>query len=163
MNKEVLFSTGKDDWETPDEVFNYFNSLYHFNLDAAANATNHKTPTWFGEQADGTFVNGLVQDWSGKTIWLNPPYSNPLQKNFIQKALEAASEDSTVVCLLPARTDTHLWHNFVMRADEVYFIKGRLQFKGAEASAPFPSCVVVFRNGQHNSPRFFSLDKKTLK
>lgn len=160
----VHFSSGKDNWETPDNVFNYFNKTlgYNFEVDAAAEPTNAKTPVWYGIQENGFFIDGLEQDWSNKRIWLNPPYSKTLQPRFLKKALQASDLGARVVCLLPARTDTKMWHEYVMKADQVYFIKGRLQFKGSNASAPFPSCVVIFQNGAHR-PRFFSLDKKEIK
>lgn len=146
-----LMSSGKDDWETPDKLFNFYNSIYNFVLDAAANELNHKTPEWLGP--GGIVEDALTTSWKPwllkGNIWLNPPYSRGLQAAFVKKAaIEAMHEDLThsVVVLLPARTDTKLFHGWIWNRPnvEVTFIKGRIKFKGALAGAPFPSMVVVF-------------------
>ena len=75
---------------------------------------------------------------------MNPPYGRTIGQ-WIRKAWESSRNGATVVCLLPARTDTLWWHDCVSRATEIRFLKGRLRFEGAANSAPFPSAVVVFR------------------
>ena len=150
--RRVMFSTGRDNWETPDGLFDRLNTRYHFYLDAAADATNHKCANWFGP--DGIAEDALSQDWvpylKQGNIWLNPPYSRGLQVRFIQKALQTRLEvdirscPNRIVCLLPARTDTKLFHDIIQPYASVEFIKGRLKFKGAKAGAPFPSMIVVF-------------------
>lgn len=139
----VHFSSGKDDWETPDDLFGTYDATYHFGLDAAANGGNHKCERWFGP-------GGMVDDafgvpWTGfGNVWLNPPYSRGLQSKFVRKAAaEALTKLMCVVCLLPARTDTKLFHE-VIKYGEVTFLKGRVKFKGAPSHAPFPSMIVVF-------------------
>ena len=49
--------------------------------------------------------------------------------------------------LIPARTDTKAFHEYIYRKAEIRFVKGRLKFGNAQNSAPFPSMVVVFRPG----------------
>jgi hypothetical protein len=71
---------------------------------------------------------------------MNPPYGRDIGK-WMKKASES---DATVVCLVPARTDTKWWHDYAMKG-EITFIRGRLKFGNAVNSAPFPSAVVVFR------------------
>lgn len=141
----VLNSTGKDDWETPDDFFDVYNSDYHFTLDAAADRTNHKCPTWLGP--GGAAEDALEVEWldycQGGAIWLNPPYSRGLQRKFVEKAKSNAGL-VPVVCLLPARTDTKLFHDIIWKWGDVTFLKGRLKFKGASYPAPFPSMIVVF-------------------
>lgn len=145
-NITACLSTGKDDWETPDDLFGTYDALFHFVLDAAANETNHKVDKWFGP--GGVASDALAIDWLDYTagpIWLNPPYSKVLQAAFVKKAASYAG-DLTTVCLLPARTDTKLFHEVIWNNyhADVTFLKGRLKFKGAAQGAPFPSMIVVF-------------------
>jgi phage N-6-adenine-methyltransferase len=154
VNTDLMFSTGKDDWATPPEVFDPLNAEFGFWLDGAANASNHKLPYWWGP--GGLVYDALtVKNWrlTGGPIWINPPYSRGLQGRFIAKAACEALEGATVVMLLPARTDTRAFHNCIWDRKqhkphswvrEVRFLKGRVRFVGAPASAPFPSMIVVF-------------------
>ena len=148
MNKDVMFSTGSDCWETPDDLFQRYDDIYHFILDAAANEVNHKCPLWLGP--GGVYEDALAVSWftwlEQGNIWLNPPYSKKLQPQFVRKA---AWESWTVtgnkiVCLLPARTDTKLYHEIIAPNASVEFLKGRVKFKGAAAGAPFPSMIAIF-------------------
>jgi phage N-6-adenine-methyltransferase len=140
MNK-VVFSKGSDEWETPDYLFNALNEFYEFDCDVAASDTNKKCKKYFSKEEDG-----LVQNWQGKTCWMNPPYS---KVNFwVKKAHEEALNNATTVALLAARTDTRWFHDFVYNKHEIFFIKGRIKFKGAKGSAPFPSMIVFF--GKYN-------------
>lgn len=165
MNTEVMFSTGRDCWETPNDLFQRYDKIYHFVLDAAADNRNHKCPVWFGP--GGICEDALSVDWDDwlrkGNIWLNPPYSRGLQARFVKKAAEAVDIHQTtyaighVVLLLPARTDTKLFHEIILPhcgpPDYVpEFLKGRVKFisneplrKGSSPnSAPFPSMIVVF-------------------
>lgn len=150
MSIAACLSTGKDDHETPDEFYERYYRTYDFLLDAAANETNHKCDLWFGP--GGVAEDALTADWTPfleqGNVWMNPPYSRNLQTLFVQKAI-AASQLATryqVVCLLPSRTDTALFHDFIVPnvVKPVEFLRGRLKFKHTAASAPFPSMVVVF-------------------
>jgi site-specific DNA-methyltransferase (adenine-specific) len=143
--KTPLFSSGKDDWETPDWLFQEWHKKYHFILDAAANKVNHKVPRWFGP--GGEQENALTTKWPlmQGNIWLNPPYSKQLQKQFVRKAwAESENQWYSVVCLLPARTDTKLFHEVIQpHAKVIHFLPGRIKFVGAPSGAPFPSMIVV--------------------
>ena len=153
INKS-MFTSGKDNWETPNDLFERYNSRYSFLLDAAADSTNRKVTSYFGP--GGLEEDALTADWGPwlqkGNIWLNPPYSRGLQKKFIEKAVnEKAKLDphhhglGHVVCLLPARTDTKLFHEIIKPyAADIEFLKGRIKFVGAEHGAPFPSMVVIF-------------------
>ena len=88
--------------------------------------------------------DGLTKDWEGHVVFVNPPYGRGIDKWIKKSYEESRKEDTKVVMLIPARTDTKYWHQYVMRADEVHFVKGRLKFGDSENSAPFPSAVVVF-------------------
>lgn len=139
MINNALFSSRSFDWETPDELFNKLNEEFSFTIDVCADASNTKCRRYFSPEQ-----NGLAQDWSREVCWMNPPYGREVGK-WVKKAYEEAQRGALVVCLLPARTDTGWWHEYVMKASEVRFIKGRLKFKGSKNSAPFPSCIVVFK------------------
>lgn len=144
MNKE-LFSSKSDEWQTPTEVFDFLNSKYQFNLDAAASKENHLCQDYFSLEN-----SALINDWVG-SVFCNPPYSKRNQKDFLIKAITEIKKEATdtIVMVMPARFDTRNWHEYVFpNAAEVWFIKGRLKFKnaeGAQAGAPFPSCIVVFK------------------
>ena len=135
---KAQFSSRLDNWETPQDFFDRYDRVYHFNLDAASSDENAKCEKHFTAEDDG-----LKQNWGGQTVWLNPPYGRQIGK-WVQKAYEESLKpDTTVVCLLPARTDTAWFHNYCRRG-EVVFIRGRLKFGKSKNSAPFPSMLVFF-------------------
>ena len=140
MINDALFSTGKNDWETPQDFFDELNSEFHFTLDACANHNNHKCEKYYTEKEDG-----LSQDWKNEVVFCNPPYSVKEQNRWVKKCYEE-SRHATVVMLIPARTDTDRFHRYILPYAEIRFIKGRLRFTGAKDNAPFPNMVVVFRN-----------------
>ena len=153
MNTTTLFSSTRDDWQTPPELFAALDAEFHFTLDAAAHQINHLLPTWGGPGSEHD-EDALLKSWMGEVVWLNPPYSRGQQAKFIAKAaMEADWFGVTTVMLLPARTDTKAFHAHIWDAEkhqprpgvEVRFLKGRLKFVGATAGAPFPSMIVVFR------------------
>ena len=140
MNTEALFSSDRNDWETPHEFFKKYDDIYHFNLDVCANENNNKCTRYFTKKEDG-----LKQKWEG-TCWMNPPYGREIYK-WMEKAYLSSQEGATVVCLVPSRTDTQWWHDYAIKGD-IEFIKGRLKFVGAKHSAPFPNAVVIFKEEQ---------------
>jgi phage N-6-adenine-methyltransferase len=132
----VHFSSKSDLWSTPQDLFDRLNEKYQFDLDVCALPDNAKCPVYFTPVEDG-----LAQVWSG-VCWMNPPYGRQIGL-WVEKAFRSSLNGVTVVCLLPARTDTAWWHDYVMRGD-ITFLRGRLKFGGHKNSAPFPSAVVVF-------------------
>jgi site-specific DNA-methyltransferase (adenine-specific) len=143
MNKAtqvVMFSSKTGEWSTPQDFFDKLNWRFGpFDLDPCANATNTKCKTFFTEEDDG-----LSQSWQGHTVFVNPPYGRGIDA-WIKKGYEEAQDsDTKVVMLIPARTDTKYWHDYVMKAEMVFFIKGRLKFGSQTNSAPFPSAVAIF-------------------
>jgi len=163
-NIEVHFSSKSNEWETPKDLFDKLNEEFHFDLDATATDENNKCAVYFTEQ--NSALDKTWKDW-GSTIFMNPPYGRGIGK-FIKKAYEEAQKGCTVVCLIPARTDTAMFHNYCAKGevrfikDRVRFIKGRLKFVNRTfptcnetgffkvAPAPFPSCIVIFR--ENNKP-----------
>ena len=136
----LMFSSKTGKWGTPQEFFNKLDWRFGpFDLDPCAGPTNAKCANFFTEAEDG-----LSKDWEGFTSFVNPPYGRGIDK-WIEKAYnEAKNPDTKVVMLIPARTDTKYWHSYIMKADEIHFVKGRLKFGDSENAAPFPSAVVVF-------------------
>lgn len=65
MNTQVMFSSKTDQWATPLDFFDKLNEEFHFTLDPCADEFNHKCDRFFSEKE-----NGLVQDWSGETVFL---------------------------------------------------------------------------------------------
>jgi site-specific DNA-methyltransferase (adenine-specific) len=140
LTQQLMFSSKTDQWSTPQEFFDKLDWRFGpFDLDPCANPHNTKCANFFTEAEDG-----LSKDWEGFTTFVNPPYGRGIDK-WIKKSFDESRKDGTrVVMLIPARTDTKYWHQYVMRADEVYFLKGRLKFGECDNSAPFPSAIVVF-------------------
>ena len=141
----VHFSSETNEWHTPQYLFDDLNAEFGFQTDLAATKENAKCQKFFTVEDDS-----LKQEWQG-VCFLNPPYGRAI-RHFIQKAYEASQKGATVVCLVPARTDTSYWHDFVIGGGaEVRFIRGRIKFirqDGFSAPAPFPSAIVIFRG--HN-------------
>ena len=138
--QKIMFSSATGEWATPQDFFDKLNWRFGpFTLDPCANADNAKCARFYTVKD-----NGLDQDWLGNVVFVNPPYGRGIDK-WIKKAYESGKyADTRVVMLIPARTDTKYWHQYVMKASEVYFIKGRLKFGEGKNSAPFPSAIVVF-------------------
>lgn len=136
-----LFTSDKKDWYTPQDLFDTLDAEFHFKLDPCATAENAKCPIFFTEKQ-----NGLSLPWQqGGAVFMNPPYGKEI-KFWMEKAYEAFLEGVTVVCLVPARTDTRWWHDYAMKG-EIRLVKGRLKFGGVNTSAPFPSAVIILKDG----------------
>lgn len=136
----ALYSSANTSWETPDDLFAYWDHIFNFDLDVCASPENTKVADCYFTEAD----NGLVQSWGGFHCWMNPPYGAGISL-WVQKAVREAELGALVCCLLPARTDTRWWQGLIgPHASLIKFLPGRLRFKGAKSSAPFPSAIVVF-------------------
>lgn len=136
MNTEVMFSSVKDDWETPQDFFDELDREFHFDLDPAADDQNHKCYCYFTKEQ-----NGLSHTWEGRTVFLNPPYGKAI-KYWVRKAYEESRKaNTTVVMLIPARTDTAYFHDYIYGKAEIRFIRGRLKFGNSKNAAPFPSML----------------------
>jgi phage N-6-adenine-methyltransferase len=146
MNTELHFSSQTDMWSTPQDKFDELDYEFDFDCDVCATADNAKCVKYFTKEEDG-----LQQEWTG-TCWMNPPYGRAIKK-WVQKAYESSLAGATVVCLLPARTDTAWWHDYCIKG-EIRFLRGRLKFGGQKNSAPFPSAIVIFRKlGEQNDKK----------
>ena len=142
MNTDVMFSSATDNWSTPQDFFDKLNDEFHFTLDVCADENNHKCEHYYTKEIDG-----LSRPWIG-TVWCNPPYGRKIGEWVRRAYLSSQIGSATVVMLLPARTDTRWFHDYIYNKSntEIRFIKGRLKFGGCKNSAPFPSMVVIFRS-----------------
>lgn len=153
QTQQTIFSSNRDDWETPQIFFDKLNEQYRFTLDPCSSDTNAKCPKHYTEQD-----NGLEQDWGGETVFCNPPYSRKGgQDLWVKKCYEESLKpNTTIVALLPARTDTKRFHQYILNKAEIIWIEGRLVFeingkpildkKGRPQPAPFPSMVCIWKN-----------------
>lgn len=150
MNTEVMFSKQSDEWYTPQDFYDNLDEKYQFVFDLAASKENCKTSDGFTKEE-----NALDQDWAIIThdciesglsgwLWCNPPYS--MCKEFVDKAYSEMLQGAKIIMLLPSRTDTKYFHNFIYKKEgvSIEFIKGRLKFGDSKNSAPFPSMIVKF-------------------
>lgn len=138
----VHFSSQSNEWSTPQDFYEKINKEFLFTLDVAATKKNTKTRKFYSKQK-----NGLSKTWDKEIVWCNPPYGREIGK-WVKKASEARG--GLVVMLIPARTDTKYFHEYIYQKPnvEIRFIKGRLKFGGHKNSAPFPSMVVIFKNNE---------------
>jgi phage N-6-adenine-methyltransferase len=143
LQQKVYHQSKRHDWGTPWHVFREYDAEFHFTLDVCASAENTKCPRYFSEGMDG-----LAQDWGDDICWMNPPYG-PAIGLWLEKAYRSSLVGATVCCLVPARTGTRWWHDWVLEKAEVRLRKGRITFVGAPHPAGFDSVAVIYR------PRLF--------
>jgi phage N-6-adenine-methyltransferase len=156
MINKALFSSSRDNWETPQLKWEEWDSEFHFDIDVCASISNTKCKHFFTIND-----NALEQDWYRPhegitTVWINCPYGRSITGLFVKKCYEENKKGAVIVALLPARTDTKWFHSYIYnKATEIRFIKGRLVFEidgepildknGRPQSAPFPSMIVIWR------------------
>lgn len=141
MKSNVVFSSSSDEWTTPKELFESLNNEFIFTLDPCSTEENHLCERYYTKEQDG-----LSKKWGG-AVFCNPPYSQIAK--WVKKAYEEALQGTTVVLLVPARTDTRWFHEYIYNKHEIRFIKGRLHFSGSKQAAPFPSMVVIMKGEQN--------------
>ena len=129
---------------TPQSLFDELDAEFHFDMDVAANDENHKCRIYYTEKE-----NGLKQDWTG-TVWCNPPYGRNI-KAWVKKASERVG--GVTVMLLPVRTDTGWWQDYILGKAEVRYIRGRLRFEGCKQNATFASAIVIFKGDTDGKQR----------
>lgn len=129
MRIKACLTSDRQNWKTPKKFYQELDKEFHFNYDPCPN--------------DDSLV-GFLAPW-GSRSFCNPPYSEI--SDWVKHAYEQSKLGKLVVMLIPSRTDTKWWHDYVMKSKEIRFIKGRLCFDDSGRNAPFPSCIVVF-NGK---------------
>lgn len=148
---QVVFSSVKMDYCTPQDFFDRLNEEFHFTLDAAATEKSAKCPAYYTPESDG-----LNNPWNcGGSVFCNPPYGNQIGK-WVKKAYEEAKAGTTIVMLIPARTDTAYFHDYIYGVAEIRFVRGRLHFADEDGRkyppAPFPSMVVIYNGKKEAGP-----------
>lgn len=139
MNK-VHFSSETPEWGTPQSLFDELNAEFNFTLDPCATKENAKCVKYYTQEEDG-----LSKDWDTEIVFCNPPYGRVMPK-WVKKAAEA--KGGRVVLLIPARTDTKYFHDYIYNKAEIRFLRGRIKFEGKQVgsgAAPFPSMIVIFK------------------
>ena len=134
----VHFSSATDQWATPQELYDRWDRLFCFDLDACADEGNAKCQRFYSVEVDG-----LAQEWAPHRVWLNPPYGRSIGR-WMAKAKQESARGALVVALVPARTDTRWWHDHVVGAAHIIYLQGRVRFGTATAGAPFPSAIVIY-------------------
>ncbi len=142
---DVHFSSKNNEWTTPQELFDTLNIEFGFTLDPCCTNESAKCDKYYTIDDDG-----LSKDWSKDIVFMNPPYGREIPK-WIEKAYNEALMGAVVVCLIPSRTDTKYWHNFIFPYADIRFLKGRLKFGESNNYAPFPSAVVIFDKDKKKS------------
>ena len=137
---DVHYSSKTNEWSTPQDFFDELDKEFNFTLDPCATRENAKCTKYFTVEDDG-----LKQDWSNDVVFMNPPYGREI-KYWVQKAYEESLKGATVVCLIPSRTDTKYWHDYIFgKADDIRFLRGRLKFGDSKNPAPFPSAIIIYK------------------
>jgi site-specific DNA-methyltransferase (adenine-specific) len=154
--RKLMFSSERQDWATPQDVFDKLNEEFNFTLDSCCTEKTAKCKKFFTPEIDG-----LKQSWEGERCFVNPPFGRE-QSSWIKKGFEESRKPNTlVVFLIPARTDTRAFHKYLYPYAELRFIKGRLKFvnpssntpKEKWTAAPFPSMVCILKQeGGDSSP-----------
>ena len=143
----VGFSSETGEWDTPQTFFDKLNKQFQFTLDPCASPTSAKCDKYFTIEEDG-----LAQDWGGHTVFVNPPYGRGIGAWLEKGYHESKKHNTIVVMLIPSRTDTKWWHDYVMKAKEVHLVRGRLKFGSSDNAAPFPSAVAIFHSDMLYKP-----------
>ena len=131
------FASKNQTFETPDHLFKLVNDIFHFTKDVCASVENTKCADFYSEDN-----SCLDKEWSG-VCWMNPPFGQQIQK-WVRKAYQSSQEGCTVVCLLPARTNTGYWHDVCMKG-EIRFIRGYPKFGNSKQGLKAPLAFVIFR------------------
>lgn len=146
----AALTSNKDDWETPQALFEELDAEYHFTLDPCASHANAKCLNYYTIEDDG-----LKQDWSDEVVFCNPPYGRNIGE-WVKKCHDESTKAKTIVMLIPARTDTSYFHDYIYGIAEIQFLRGRLKFEiGGVASnpAPFPSMLVIYKGEEASDER----------
>src|SRR5262245_55128446 len=141
MASQTASLSVSDEWVTPQALFDALNAEFDFTLDPCSTHANHKCPRYYTKAEDG-----LKQDWRDHTVFMNPPFRHIGQ--WLQKAHAAARAGATVVCLVPARTDSQWWHRHAMKG-EIRLLRGRVRFTAGSLTVAIPTAVVIFRPPGH--------------
>jgi len=165
-----LFTSDSMEWETPPDLFKFYDDIYHFTLDVCASPINAKCDRYYTLK-DGS----LAAPWHGEVCWMNPPYGSEIV-DWVRKAARQSKGGATIVALLPARTDNEWWHEWVAPYAHIDFLRGRVPFIKPDwlptrkkdgtiktpTGAPFPSAVAIYRPNSWQSQRISFVDWRAM-
>ena len=136
---KVHYMSKSNEWTTPMWLFKELDVKFNFTLDPCCTKESALCDKYYTIEDDG-----LIQDWGGEIVFMNPPYGRAIGK-WVEKAYRESLNGAVVVCLIPSRTDTRYWHNYIFPyAADIKFLKGRLKFGDGKNPAPFPSAIIIF-------------------
>ena len=141
MINKGMFTSNTNEWNTPKKLYEELNKKYNFTLDPASTNENNLCKKYYTEKE-----TGLIQSWKRERVFLNPPYGREIKKWIAKAYYENKINNTFIVMLIPARTDTSYFHDYIYNKAEIIFIRGRLKFNDGKNSAPFPSMIVIYRN-----------------
>ena len=145
-NARQLFSSASVEWGTPQAFFDRLDEEFGFGLDACASKENAKCAKYIDQGRDSLSTEWSVGD--GLMVWMNPPWGRQIGL-FLRRAYEQSQRHGlTVVCLVPASTDTRWWRDWIWKAEEVRLVTGRLHFvrdDGHTGPATSGVAVAIFR------------------
>ena len=147
-----MYSSSSCEWETQQKLFDELDAEFHFTLDPCSTDLNAKCSKHYTKEQ-----NGLIQDWSGETVFCNPPYGKGIEA-WCRKCYEHSIGGGTAVMLIPARTDTAYFHDWIYGKAEIRFLRGRIRYGNSKWNAPFPSMIAIFRRKTMNLPVYHSFD-----
>lgn len=139
-----MVSSKTNEWYTPQAFFDYLDAIFHFTLDPCCTHENAKCKKHYTIEDDG-----LSKSWAKEVVFMNPPYGGNTREWMEKAQREAEQNGATVVCLIVSSTDRTYWHDVIApKADEIWFMRGRVKFGGKDTTAPFASAIVIFRSGK---------------
>lgn len=148
-------SSNHHGWDTPKELLQQlYKVVGTFDLDPCSPTNNRRNAPVRARTYFTMEDNGLALSWFG-TVFINPPYGRAIV-NWIAKARDEVNNGNAkmVISLVPARTDTKWWHNYIVGYADVFLLQGRLKFGKGGQSAPFPSALIIWGASKGIIPKF---------
>lgn len=142
INKQLAKSKGceqKDKWETPYKIYLPLKEEFCFTLDPCCEIETAKAAKFYTEKE-----NGLIQDWSGEIVFVNPPYSRGNIDKWMEKCYKESLKGTKIVALIPVSSSAGWFHDYVLDKSKIRYFRGRIKFVGAPFTAPFSSCLAIY-------------------
>ncbi|AUR86251.1 DNA N-6-adenine-methyltransferase [Vibrio phage 1.084.O._10N.261.49.F5] len=188
-----MFSSANQAWCTRWTTFNSIQEQLgrEYNLDPCCLEETAKCDNFLTPKQDMFTIKNPLQRFEKETeiqMFVNPEYGRN-QRKFVEHVADWCEYDNVIAdVLIPARTDTALFHDVILpRATGVYFIKGRITFgsneywemlwekeyldngkknslyqkHGKMSAAPFPSMIVSFGGDSDFEYGTLKLDKES--
>lgn len=140
-------STGLYEWYTPRKYIEAARlTLGSIDVDPASSDIANETiraTTYYTIEDDG-----LKQEWRG-SVWMNPPYSQPLITQFCDLLVEkyVQGEVKQACVLVNNATETVFYQNMMQYCKAICFIKGRISFvdeEGNSSGAPLQGQTILY-------------------